>query len=76
MDWAHITFAIRSALLDAPSNHNDARNQSYRFGLEDVIVGTHIYRKLMVVPIESCVNFFIWSILFQNWIGQIAVLPW
>ena len=30
----------------------------------------------MVVPIESCFNFFIWSILFQNWIGQIAVLPW
>ena len=51
MDWVHITFAIRSALLDAPSNHNDARNQSYRFGLEDVIVGTHIYRKLMVAPI-------------------------
>ena len=50
LDWVYTASVIKLALVDGASSHADARNKSYQFGLVNVRVGNHIYKKLMVVP--------------------------
>ena len=50
LDFIYTASVMKSALIAGSASKRETRLKQYRFGYNSVIVGNHIYRKLMVIP--------------------------